>query len=85
MLLVVAAAILLGSVQGLDHCGLVTSTASSPASHFGTLTPYYGNETIWGEYVTTGATCSTDRGTLANLETVPWSEHNTRYRCKCMG
>ena len=71
MLLIFVATFLLGSVKGLDECGLVTVTASSPANHYGTLTPYYGNEIIWGEYVTTGAGCSTDGGTLANLETVP--------------
>ena len=85
MLLIVAATILLGSVKGLDDCGLVTVTASSPASHYGTLTPYYGNETVWREYVTTGATCSTDGGTLANLQAVPWTKYDVKYRCSCRG
>ena len=85
MLLIVAATILLGSVKGLDHCGLVTFTASSPASHYGTLTPFYGNETVWKKYITTGATCSTKGGTFANLETVPWTDYDAKYRCKCMG
>ena len=88
MLLFIAAAFLVASqhsVKGLDKCGLVTVTTSSPASHYGTLTPFYGNGTVWEEYITTGATCSTDGGTFANLEAVLWTETNAKYRCKCMG
>ena len=85
LLLVFTAALILGTVRGLDECGLVTVTASSPASHYGTLTPFYGNNTIWERYITTGATCSTKGGTVANLESVLWSTHTAKYRCKCMG
>ena len=49
------------SGRGLE-CEQITKTTSSPASHYGTLTPFYGNDTIWGEYITTGATCSTKGG-----------------------
>ena len=91
MLLFIAATFLVASVasqrsvvasQRLDGCGLVTVTTSSPASRYGTLTPFYGNGTVWEEYITTGATCSTDGGTFANLEA---AENNAKYRCKCMG
>ncbi|GFR88205.1 hypothetical protein ElyMa_002512100 [Elysia marginata] len=73
------------SPQARNECGIVTLSASSPASHYGTLTPLYGNETIWAEYVTTGASCSTEGGTFANLETAFWTHTDAKYRCKCMG
>ena len=60
LLLAFTAALIIGVAKGLDDCGLITVSASSPASHYGTLTPFYGNEMIWREYTTTGATCSTD-------------------------
>ena len=84
MLLIVAATFLLGSVSSLE-CELITNTASSPTSHYGTLTPFYGNETVWEDYTVTGATCSTSGGTMANLESIPWTDFDAKYRCKCMG
>ena len=85
LLLAFTATLIIGNAKGLDDCVLITVTASSPASHYGTLTPYYGNETIWREYATTGTSCSTDWGTLANLETVPWTDYAVKYGCRCMG
>ena len=36
LLLVFTTAVILGSIIGLEECELITKTASSPASHYGT-------------------------------------------------